>query len=162
MNFTNNTFFEVLHRYLSHISFKIMMIFSENSILEQQEIKIDELEQEMKQFDNLGRFFPELIQDLPAKATIAIIELGNINMENNWRAIAAAIWPNYSLLEIRRYFEKGKMESILEKLVSEGATISQLFEILIKVGRKDIIIALQKKFQSGFDISALDQTFLSF
>jgi hypothetical protein len=38
------------------------------------------------------------------------------------------------------------MQSILDKWGLEGATTIQLFEILIKVGRKDIIIHLQKDY----------------
>jgi hypothetical protein len=102
-----------------------------------------ELEQPKKQMNNS---FPELVQHLPVKAAITIIQIGNIEMMNNWMAIAAEIWPDYNLLDIKRYFEEGKMRSILEKLGSEGATTSQLFEILIKVGRKDIIIYLQKDY----------------
>jgi hypothetical protein len=104
---------------------------------------MNELEQPKEQMKSS---FPELVQDLPVKAAIAIIQIGNVEMMNNWMAIAAEIWPDYNLLDIKRYFEEGKMRTILEKLGSEGATTSQLFEILIKVGRKDIIVALQKDF----------------
>jgi hypothetical protein len=104
---------------------------------------LNELEQPKEQMKSS---FPEFVRDLPGKAAITIIQIGNIEMINNWMTIAAEIWPDYNLLNIRRYFEKGKMESILEKWGSEGATTSQLFEILIKVGRKDIIITLQEDY----------------
>jgi hypothetical protein len=90
--------------------------------------------------------FPELVRDLPARATITIIRMGNLKMTNNWMVIAAEIWLDYSLLQIRIEFEEGKMQAILEKWGSEGATTSQLFQILIKVGRKDILIYLQKDY----------------
>jgi hypothetical protein len=102
-----------------------------------------EIEQPKKPMNSC---FPDLVQNLPGKAVITIIQLGNIKINNNWMAIAVEIWPDYSFLDIRRYFEEGKMQSILDKWGSEGATTSQLFEILIKVGRKDIIIALQKNY----------------
>jgi hypothetical protein len=102
---------------------------------------LNELEQPKSQMKSS---FPELIQHLPAKVSITIIRMGNIKMINNWMAIAAEIWPDYSLLDIKIHFEEGKMRSILEKWGSEGATTSRLFEILIKVGRKDIIIIFKR------------------
>jgi hypothetical protein len=90
--------------------------------------------------------FSDLVQKLSGKAIITIIQMKNIKMNNNWRAIAVEIWPDYSFMDIKRYFKERKMQSILKKWESEDVTIFQLFEILIKVGRKDIIIALQKNY----------------
>jgi hypothetical protein len=68
-----------------------------------QDDSLNGLEQPKNQMNSS---FPELVQDLPEKATITIIQRANIKMINNWMAIAAEIWPDYSLLDIRSYFEK--------------------------------------------------------
>jgi hypothetical protein len=125
---------------LFFLEIKLKMLSKQDSF---QDGLLNEMEQPKKQ---MSSSFPELVQHLPVKAAITIIQIGNIEMNNNWMSIAAEIWPDYNLLDIRRYFEEGKMRSILEKWGSEGATTSQLFEILIKVGRKDIIKYLQKDY----------------
>ena len=89
------------------------------------------------------------MKEYPAKATQIITRLMNIELDNNWKQFAAEFWPHYSDLKIRSSFEeKGKMEAILVKLGKKGATTSQLFETLIKIGRNDVIQFLEEKYPS--------------
>ena len=70
----------------------------------------------------------------------------NMNRENNWFSFAIEAWPDYSKTDIRVHFEEGKMGSVLDKLEEKGATTAELFEILNKIERKDVIIELQKTY----------------
>jgi hypothetical protein len=73
--------------------------------------------------------FPNLIKNLPAKASKIVIRL--LDLDNDWMKFASEIWPLYSLADIRSQFEeKGKTEAILTKWGRKNATTSQLLEVL--------------------------------
>jgi hypothetical protein len=70
-----------------------------------------------------------------------------MNLDNNWMLFAAELWPSFSKLELRINFEEsGRMEAVLRKWGSEGATTVGLFHMINKIGRKDLILYLQEKF----------------
>ena len=95
--------------------------------------------------DNVS--FPELVKDFPAEATEIIVRF--MNLDDNWKSFAMTIWPEMPLLDIRSRFEqKGMMEAILVKWGEEGATTTQLFQILNKLSHKDIIEYLQERYPS--------------
>jgi hypothetical protein len=89
---------------------------------------------------------PELVKDLPAKATKIIVRL--MDWEDNWFKFAQEIWPKYSLIGIESRFKQKKTEAILSKWGKKEATTVQLFDIIKKLNRKDIIEELQEKFPS--------------
>ena len=70
----------------------------------------------------------------------------NMNRENNWFVFAIEAWPEYSKTDIEIHFEEGKMKAILKKWGEEGRTTAELFQILNKIERKDVIIELQKTY----------------
>lgn len=90
--------------------------------------------------------FPNLVKDLPAKATKIITRLLNCNRDNNWYTFAMEVWPKYSEIDIESRFEKREMTAVLKKWGSEGATTVQLFQVLNKIMRKDVILELQNKY----------------
>jgi hypothetical protein len=91
--------------------------------------------------------FPELVKDLPSKASQVIIRQMNLDRDINWMSFAEELWPLWSLDEIEGHFkEKEKMKAVLSKWGSKGGTTNELFEILNKLPRKDVIVSLEKHF----------------
>ena len=97
---------------------------------------------------NLPPSFPQFIRDIPAKAAIIIIRLMNMKNTKNWKDFAAEAWPNMSMRDIISRFEAEKMESVLEQMGFECETTVKLFQILIKIERRDVIVDLQKEYPS--------------
>ena len=89
------------------------------------------------------------MKKFPATATQMITRLMNVKLDNNWKLFAAEVWPKYSEMDIRSYFEEsGKMAAILAKWGEEGATTSQLLQILKRIERNDVIQFLEDKYPS--------------
>jgi hypothetical protein len=73
----------------------------------------------------------------------------NIEVDNNWKQFATEVWPTYREMDIKsRFEERGKMDAIMLKWGKKGATTSQLIQILVKIGRNDVVSSLEEKYPS--------------
>jgi len=97
---------------------------------------------------NLPPSFPQFVKDIPARAAHIIIRHMDVQNLKNWKDFAAEAWPNMSMIDIMSRFEAGKMDAILEKMGYEGETTARLFQILVKVERRDVILELRKEYPS--------------
>jgi len=90
--------------------------------------------------------FPEYIQDLPLKAIQIIVNWMELDRFNDWKLFATEIWPEFTIVDQEIYSKNGKMEKVLKVWGSQGAKTSQLFDILNKLNRKDILIQLEEHY----------------
>jgi hypothetical protein len=90
--------------------------------------------------------FPELVKDIPFLATNIIIDQMNLNQSPSWMHFASVLWPSYSVVTIELFKDKGRMKAVLEEWGSKGGTTAELFQILNKLPRKDVIISLEENY----------------
>jgi hypothetical protein len=65
----------------------------------------------------------------------------NVELPNNWLALAMEIWPHYRMIDIQINF-KG-MKDILDAWNAEGGTTNDFVQHLIKLKRNDVLHELK-------------------
>ena len=91
---------------------------------------------------------PHFIKDLSAKASKIIIDQMNLDRDHNWRDVVMEVWPHYTMDDIEIKFKEGKMTKVLQEMASSGKQTVDLFKILIKLERKNILINLEDIYPS--------------
>jgi hypothetical protein len=90
---------------------------------------------------------PTFVRDLPAKATLIIIQYLNVE-ERDWKELASEIWPEMSLSKLKAKLRGDKIEAVLTKWGQEDGKTEELLKILQKMKRYNVLEQLQSIFSS--------------